>query len=308
MHGPYHGHGGAIESVVKASDAQLMRLATYCSMAVGLSLIGAKFYAWFSTDSLALLSTLIDSTLDAAASALNLLAIRHALTPADDDHRFGHGKAEPLAGLAQSTFIAGSSLFLLSEAVHRLFDPQPVANGDVGIGVMVLSIVLTVALVLFQRYVVKRTQSLAINADKLHYTADLLMNISVIVSLVVAARFNWPYADPLFAIGISGFLLWGAASIGRQSYQSLMDRELPVEDRRRILGICTSTPDVVAAHDLRTRSSGIAVFIQVHLEFDGNLTLNHVHRVADQVEARIQAEYPKADVIIHQDPRRDRQG
>ena len=306
MHGSHHGHGGGVEGVVPESDARLMRLATWFSMAVGLSLIGAKFYAWFSTDSLALLSTLIDSTLDVGASALNLLAIRHALTPADEDHRFGHGKAEPLAGLAQSTFIAGSSLFLLSEAVHRLFDPQPVANSSVGIGVMVLSIVLTVALVLFQRYVVKRTQSLAISADKLHYTADLLMNASVIVSLLIATRFSWPYADPLFAIGISGFLLWGAASIGRQSYQLLMDRELPVEDRRRILDICTSTPDVVAAHDLRTRSSGVAMFIQVHLEFDGNQTLHHVHSVADQVEAHIQAEYPKADVIIHQDPVRDR--
>ena len=132
------------------------------------------------------------------------------------------------------------------------------------------------------------------------------MNASVIVSLLIATRFSWPYADPLFAIGISGFLLWGAASIGRQSYQLLMDRELPVEDRRRILDICTSTPDVVAAHDLRTRSSGVAMFIQVHLEFDGNQTLHHVHSVADQVEAHIQAEYPKADVIIHQDPVRDR--
>ena len=296
------------DAVVRDDDARLMRLATYFSMAVGLSLIGAKFYAWFSTDSLALLSTLIDSALDAGASALNLLAIRQALTPADAEHRFGHGKAEPLAGLAQSTFIAGSSLFLLSEAVHRLFEPQPVSNSDVGIGVMVLSIVFTVALVLFQRVVVQRTQSLAISADKLHYTADLLMNISVIASLLIATHFNWPYADPLFAIGISGFLLWGAGSIGWQSYHTLMDRELPETDRQRILEICSSIPDVIATHDLRTRSSGVQMFIQVHLEFDGSQTLDHVHSVADQVEARIVAEYPKADVIIHQDPVRNQEG
>ena len=295
------------DAVVRDDDARLMRLATYFSMAVGLSLIGAKFYAWFSTDSLALLSTLIDSALDAGASALNLLAIRQALTPADAEHRFGHGKAEPLAGLAQSTFIAGSSLFLLSEAVHRLFEPQPVSNSDVGIGVMVLSIVFTVALVLFQRVVVQRTQSLAISADKLHYTADLLMNISVIASLLIATHFNWPYADPLFAIGISGFLLWGAGSIGWQSYHTLMDRELPETDRQRILEICSSIPDVIATHDLRTRSSGVQMFIQVHLEFDGSQTLDHVHSVADQVEARIVAEYPKADVIIHQDPVRNQE-
>ena len=305
MHGSHQGVTAG--AGVRDADARLMRLATYLSMAVGLSLIGAKFYAWFTTDSLALLSTLIDSALDAGASALNLLAIRQALAPADAEHRFGHGKAEPLAGLAQSTFIAGSSLFLLSEAVHRLFDPQPVSNSGVGIGVMILSIAFTAALVLFQRVVVQRTQSLAISADKLHYTADLLMNISVIASLLIATHFNWPYADPLFAIGISGFLLWGAGAIGWQSYQTLMDHELPETDRQRSLEICTSFPDVVATHDLRTRSSGVQMFIQVHLEFDGSQSLDHVHGIADQVEARIMAEYPKADVIIHQDPVKNRE-
>ena len=287
---------------VASSNARLMRLATYLSVAVGLLLIGAKLAAWVATDSVALLSTLIDSTLDAVSSVVNLFAVRHALQPADQQHRFGHGKAEPLAGIAQSTFIVGSALFLIGESSKRIFTPAPVSHAPIGIVVMAFSVLVTLGLVLFQRFVVRRTASLAIGADHLHYVGDLAMNLCVIVSLVLSAEFGFDWADPLFAIGIGCFLIYSAATIAWQSYHLLMDREFPDADRERISEICVAHPDVRNIHDLRTRSSGQQSFIQLHLELDPEITLRHAHVISDEVEANIRAAFPLADVIIHQDP------
>lgn len=289
-------------SEVRAENGRLMRLATYCSVGVGVVLIGIKLTAWVATDSVALLSTLIDSTLDAVASLINLAAVRHALQPADNQHRFGHGKAEPLAGLAQSTFIVGSAFFLVGEAAKRLFNSEPVDNVMLGIGVMVLSIVLTAGLVLFQRYVVRRTRSLAVGADHLHYTGDLLINLSVIVSLVLSSQFGFQFADPLFALAIAGFLIYGAAVIAWQSLNLLMDREFSDEERQQITDLCLSHPQVLDIHDLRTRSAGQQSFIQLHLELDPEISLRNAHVISDEVEANIREAFPLADVIIHQDP------
>ena len=283
-------------------NGRLMRLATYLSVAIGLLLIAAKLAAWAATDSVALLSTLIDSTLDAIASVVNLFAVRHALQPADQQHRFGHGKAEPLAGMAQSTFIVGSALFLIGEASKRIFVPEPVSHAPIGIAVMIFSIVLTVGLVLFQRFVVRRTGSLAIGADHLHYTGDLAMNVCVIVSLILSAEFGFDWADPLFALGIGCFLIYSAVTIAWQSFHLLMDREFPDADRQRISGICLEHSEVRDIHDLRTRSSGQQSFIQLHLELDPEITLRRAHVISDEVEAGIQAAFPLADIIIHQDP------
>lgn len=285
-----------------AGGGRLMRLATYCSVAVSFVLIAAKLAAWVATDSVALLSTLVDSTLDAAASVINLLAVHHALQPADSDHRFGHGKAEPLAGLGQSAFIIGSALFLIGEAGKRLFNPEPVTNAGLGIEVMVFAIAVTLALVSFQRLVVRRTGSLAIGADHLHYMGDLLMNGSVIVSLVLSTRFGVRLADPLFALAIAAFLIYGAGAIAWRSYNLLMDREFPDDERRRIAGICLAHPEVRNVHDLRTRSAGLQSFIQLHLELDPQITLRQAHAISDEVEAQIRQAFPTADIIIHQDP------
>lgn len=284
------------------TNGLMMRRATMFAVAVGLILIAAKLSAWLGTGSVALLSTLIDSTMDAFASVINLLAVNHALTPADAEHRFGHGKAEPLAGLAQSAFITGSGLLLIGEAGQRLFDPQPVTNGGAGIGVMLFSIVLTLALVVYQRKVISRTSSVAVNADALHYTSDLLMNVGVIISLSLSSLLGWTFVDPIFAIAIGGYILWGAGRLAWESYNLLMDREFPLEARDRIKQLCLSNSDVRNVHDLRTRSAGQAEFIQLHLELDGDMPLRQAHDISDAVEAQIRAAFPKADVIIHQDP------
>ncbi len=279
-----------------------MRLATYASVSVAVVLIVAKFAAWLATDSVSLLSTLIDSLLDAGASLINLFAVRQALQPADREHRFGHGKAEPLAGLAQAAFICGSAAFLLIEAGKRFIQPRVLDNTEIGIAVMVFSIALTVALVLFQRHVVRQTGSVAISADSVHYRMDVLVNASVIVSLILVTEMGWRWADPLFATAIAGYIVWGAAVIGRQALNLLMDRELPDAERQRIRQIVLAHPGVRDMHDLRTRSSGLQLFIQLHLEMDGALTLRRAHEISDQVEAEIERAFPKAEVIIHEDP------
>ncbi|SEH25252.1 cation diffusion facilitator family transporter [Magnetospirillum fulvum] len=284
------------------AEARLMRLATYASTATAALLIAAKLAAWIATGSVALLSTLIDSALDLAASALNLMAVRQALQPADHEHRFGHGKAEALAGLGQAAFIVGSGGLLLVEAGGRLVHPEPVNHGEWGIAVMVFSILATLALVTFQRRVVARTKSLAISADSLHYAGDVAINASVIVSLLLAMGPGWTIADPIFAIAIGLWLMYNAAQIARGALDTLMDRELPDSDRDNIRRLTLAHPEVRSMHDLRTRTSGRQGFIQLHLELPGDLPLAEAHRIADEVEAAILAEYPRFEIIIHQDP------
>jgi len=281
---------------------RLKRLAAVAAVTVAGLLIAAKTGAWLVTGSVSLLSTLIDSMLDLAASLVNLFAIRHALQPADREHRFGHGKAEPLAGLAQAAFVSGSAAFLLFEAFQRLVHPVSIGNTTFGIAVMVFSIVLTLGLVAFQKFVVRRTGSVAISADSLHYSADLLVNTSVVVALLLTVNLGWSAADPLFAIGIAMFILRGAWSIFRSSLDLLMDRELPEEERQRIREIATSHGGVISLHDLRTRSSGTKIFIQFHLEMDGGLTLLEAHEIADDVMDDIEDAFPDAEVLIHEDP------
>ncbi len=279
-----------------------MRVAAIASVSVALVLIATKFAAWVLTDSVSLLSTLIDSFLDAAASILNLIAVHHALQPADREHRFGHGKAEPLASLAQSAFICGSAVFLLIEAGQRIAHPRDIANTDIGYAVMVFSIVLTVILVGFQRYVVKKSGSIAINADSLHYQTDVLINLGVMVSLFLSSSLGWLYADPLIAALIAVYIVKGAWGIGNTALAILMDRELEDDERQKIRDIVMAHSEVKGLHDLRTRSSGINSFIQFHLELDGEMKLRDAHEISEQVELELMDAFPNAEVIIHEDP------
>lgn len=286
----------------QAGNGRLMRNATYASVAVACTLILIKIGAYVLTGSVALLSSLLDSILDAIASIINLVAVRHSLTPADEDHRFGHGKAEPLAGLGQAVFIIASSLFLIFQALNRLVTPRPVDHGMVGIVVTVIALLLTIALVRYQKSVVEKTGSLAVEADSIHYLSDIILNLSVIAALVCSAYLGWPKADPIFALGIAAYIIYSAWTIVMNAYNQLMDRELPDDDRDRIIGIAKQHPEVVSLHELRTRTSGKDVFIQLHLEMNGEITLNTAHRIADEVEEEIRQAFPGADILIHQDP------
>lgn len=294
--------------VAAAQGHGLMRWATYAAVATAFVLMSVKLTAWLMTDSVAMLSSLMDSMLDGLASLINLFAVRQALQPADAEHRFGHGKAEPLAGLAQAAFVGGSAIFLVIEAIGRLIEPVAIKQGAVGIAVMGISIAVTIALVAFQRFVIRRTRSVAISADSLHYAGDVLINASVIVSLLLSIYLGWTLADPIIGLGIALFLMRSAWVIARDSLDLLMDREFEPEDRQKILDIARGHPRVYDVHDLRTRSSGLQQFIQLHLELDRHFTLLKAHAIADQVESRIREAFPNAEVIIHQDPAGLREG
>jgi ferrous-iron efflux pump FieF len=284
------------------SNHVLLKRATYASVSVAVFLVLIKLSAYYITNSVSLLSSLVDSALDLIASIINLVAVRHSLMPADDLHRFGHGKAEPLAGLGQAAFITGSSVFLCFEAVNRLLHPVFLQQGIIGIGVMIISLTLSLLLVAYQRHVIKQTQSIAIKADSIHYLNDVAINLGVIVALVLTINFGWVYADPLFAIGIALVILYSVWHIFKQSLDQLMDRELPDNERQEILDIIRRHPQVREVHDFRTRASGRDRFIQAHLVIDGNLSLRDAHDVAETVEQAIRSAFPGADVIIHQDP------
>ena len=281
--------------------ARLLRLATYASTSVAIFLIGAKLIAWNASGSVSLLATMIDSMLDALASIINLVAVRHALTPADKEHRFGHGKAEALAGLSQSLFIAGSAGFLLLEAGRRIVNPAQVESIELGIVVMVISIVATLLLLGFQQHVIRKTNSTAIRADALHYRTDLMVNSSVIVALLLAT-IGWDGFDGLFAAAIGLYILYSAREIIITSYDHLMDRELPDEDREKIKALVLKHPSARGLHDLRSRHSGTMTFIQLHLELDDDLSLLEAHKISDEVEDNIHSAFPGSEVIIHIDP------
>ena len=281
--------------------SQLIKLATWASVIVAVCLIVIKTWAWDETQSVSLLASLIDSIMDSVASLINFFAVRYAMAPADEEHRFGHGKAEALAGLAQALLILGSIGLLLSQTVGRLWDPVVVENTPIGISVMVASMVLTGALVLLQRQVVKHTQSTAIEADSLHYTSDLLMNFGVIIALVLAT-YGYYGADPYLALGIGAYVIYIAWGIAKTAFHLLLDHELSDQQRQNITQLALAQPLVLGIHDLRTRQSGHMQFIQLHLDLQDDMLLMHAHDVADALEQRIMKEFPYADVIIHLDP------
>lgn len=284
------------------SKDSLLRTATWASVGVACTLIGIKGFAYFVTGSVAMLSSLIDSLLDAVSSILILLAVRHSLTPADHEHRFGHGKAEPLAGLGQAAFISGSSVFLVVEALNHMINPRPVENGFIGLVVTVVSLVMTIGLLLFQRQVIARTGSIAIKADSIHYLSDIVLNLSVFAALLLSAFFGVPQADPIFALGIAAYIIHSAWTIVKNAFDQLMDRELPEADRQRIIQLATSHSEVRDLHELRTRMAGQDLFIQLHLVLDRGIPLLDAHRIADEVELELRRAFPNADILIHQDP------
>lgn len=282
-------------------NARLLKLATYASVATATLLILAKLFAWLATGSVSIMATLVDSLMDVGASLVNLFAVRYSLMPADEDHRFGHGKAEALAGLGQAAFIVGSAVFLLLQAGDRLVNPQPLSSVGTGMAVMLFAMVATLILLAWQRHVVQRTGSTAIRADALHYATDLATNGATLLALFLTAK-GLPGMDALFALGIACYILYSAGHIAMDAVQLLMDKELPQEERDAIRTQALATPGVRGVHGLRTWQTGQRKVVQMHLELDGDLTLRQAHRIAVEVELRLRKEDPRLDVIIHEDP------
>ncbi|MDX7986426.1 CDF family cation-efflux transporter FieF [Xenorhabdus sp. 12] len=260
-----------------------------------------KIFAWWITGSVSLLAALVDSLVDLAASLTNFFAVRYSLQPADEEHSFGHGKAESLAALAQSMFICGSAIFLFLTGFQHLVSPKPLEHAELGVWVIVIALVSTLCLVTFQKWVINKTQSQAIRADMLHYKSDLLMNVAILLALVLSL-YGFKRADALFALGIGVYILYSALRMGYDAVQSLLDRALPDEERQEIINIVQNYPGISGGHDLRTRQSGPTRFIQLHLEMDDNLPLVQAHTLAAGVENKLRERFPGADIIIHQDP------
>jgi ferrous-iron efflux pump FieF len=291
-----------MEHLAKNKKERLMRLATYASVATACILILAKSGAWYITDSLTILASLVDSLMDMAASFINLIAIHYSLKRPDNDHKFGYGKAEPLAGLIQASFVAGSALFLIFQAIERLNSPKALHNMNMGIGVILFSIGITAILILFQRTVIKHTGSTAIKADSLHYTTDLLSNTATLIALILISR-GYQFIDSIFALCIAAYILYSARTIAVEAMGLLLDRELAPEIREQILNIAQEPAEVLGVHDLRTRQSGQIKLIQLHLELSAEMKLGDAHQLTKNVEHRIQDFLPDADIIIHQDPK-----
>jgi len=281
---------------------RLMFRAANVAVTVAFTLIVIKTWAYHVSGAVSLLGSLMDSLMDILASLINLIAIRFAVVPADDDHRFGHGKAEAIAGLVQAMVISLSALFLMVESVRKFIDPAPIQQADNGMIVIFVSIALTLGLVAYQRYVIRKTGSIAISADHLHYSGDILMNLGVVLALFLSGYMQIYYADPIIGILVAVYLVYNVLQIGRNSIDMLMDREMDEADKVKITDIIMKHTEVHGVHDMKTRKSGLNIFIQFHLEMDGGISLSQAHIISDDVEAEIMAAFPETEVLIHADP------
>lgn len=278
-----------------------VRLAAISSSGVALILVIIKLYAWLMTDSSAMLASTTDSILDLFASVMSIVILRFALAPADKEHSFGHGKAESLAGLMQASFILGSAILLIFSGVARLLNPQVIVKSEVAIWVTVIAIFLTLLLVVFQRFVIKRTGSVIISGDALHYQSDLLLNAGVLAAIILSQGI-WVSADGAFTIAVGVFLIFGAGKIILYSVKQLMDHELSDEEITQINAIVLANKNAIGIHELRTRQAGVQRFVQFHLELNDELTLIEAHNIGNDIEAEICRVLAPCEVFIHHDP------
>jgi ferrous-iron efflux pump FieF len=269
------------------------------------SLIALKLYAWVETDSLSIFSSLIDSSLDLATSVINLLAIGYALKPADDDHPYGHDSIEDIVGLLQAAFIFGSGFFICYEGLQRFYRPVTITNNDLGISVMIISILFTVALVTYQKITIRKTRSIVVESDSIHYVTDVLSGALIIISLLLSRSAELSFIDPVLAIAISIYIALTAFKIGKRAFDNLMNKEIDIKDKNRIIEIINSNKKHNGFHDMKTRSSGNKIFIQFDLEMDGSLSLQQAHDIAQEVMDSIMKEYKNSEVVIHFDPEKD---
>lgn len=286
-------------TMLKLTDTQLIKSASYLSVVIAIIILLVKSYGWLYTDSQSILASLVDSMLDISASLINLVAVRVSLLPPDDNHRFGHEKFQDLAVFSQSIFFFASCVFILFSSSRALFFADHIENNELGARVMYVCILLTLILVLYQSYVVHKTKSTIIAADKLHYFTDFLSSITVVITLYLSKDY-W-YLDPLAGILIAAYIVRGSYILFKQSIRNLVDEEFPPEDKEKILAIVRSYEKAKGVHELKTRYAGNKPFIQFHLELDTNLSLRDAHCITEEIMAEIIEEFPLAEVIIHED-------
>lgn len=280
----------------------LTQRAAIASVSMAVFLLGLKIWAAWQTGSVSMLGSLADTALDIIASLVTLFSVRFAALPADDNHTYGHGKAEALAALFQTGIISASAIAIGWRGLSLVGSNTAPEHPVLGIGVSLVAIFATLALVGFQRFVVRKTGSIAIQADSIHYTSDLALNASVIAALVFDSLFHLHGSDPIFGVGIALWLLWHAKQVAVHAVDQLMDKEWPEEKRARFLAVAQGHPELKGIHDLRTRSSGAHDFVQFHVWVDPAMTILEAHRVMDEVEAQLMTEFPGTEILIHPDP------
>ena len=288
--------------VTTEERARLTARAAIASSAMAITLIGLKAYASIETSSMAMLGSLADSGLDLVASLIVLMAVRIAAQPADHEHRFGHGKAEALAALVQVILVSFSAMFIAFRSTQRLIGGAETGQAELGIAVSVIAMALTIALITYQRHVVKRTGSLAIGTDRLHYSSDLLLNGSVIAALALDQLLGLTGADAVFGLLIAAWLLWGAWRASSHAMNQLMDREWPDELRESFLAAAKEYPELAGLHDFRTRTSGTHNFAQFHVWVPADWTVQEAHDRLDRAEEELQKRFPNTEILIHVDP------
>jgi ferrous-iron efflux pump FieF len=298
-------HAHAHDHAARAHGAErgdLTRRAAMASVSMALFLVALKVWASWATGSVAMLGSLADTILDVVASVITFLGVRWAAMPADAEHRFGHGKAEALAALIQVILIIFSALGIAWRAFDRLGSGERTADIEIGVGVSIVAMAATFGLLAYQRYVIRRTASVAIHTDHVHYQSDLLLNVAVIVALSLDQMLGWTLADPLFGLVIAAWLLYNAWSAASQSVDQLMDREWPEAERDAFLAATRDFPELAGLHDLRTRHSGSHRFVQFHVWVPADWTIAHAHERMDAVEEALQDRFPATEIIIHLDP------
>jgi ferrous-iron efflux pump FieF len=297
-----HNHHGHDHSAHNHARGSLTQRAAIASVSMATVLLILKSWAAYKTGSISMLGSLADTGLDIVASLVTLFSVRLAAQPADKDHRYGHGKAEALAALFQTGVITASAIVIGWRALSRIGHDVAPENPELGIGVSLIAILLTFVLITYQRYVVRKTGSVAIHADHVHYASDLLLNASVIAALVLDSMLHVRGADPIFGVGIAFWLIWHARAVASHAIDQLMDKEWPLEKRERFLAVAASHPELKGVHDVRTRSSGAHDFVQLHVWVDPAMTIAAAHRVMDEIEASLMAQFPGTEVIIHPEP------
>lgn len=284
------------------SHSAMNTKAIILSVTLSVVLVLMKSYAWTETDSVSVLTSLLDSGLDVMISALNLAAVIYAAKPADDDHSFGHSAIEDIVGLIQATFIAGSGLVVIYQAIMRFIDPQPVKESDTGIAIIGISILFALVIVIYQTIVARRTGSLVLKAELLHYASDLLLNAAIIVSLIIASMPQYSLVDPVLGLLIAAYIMRGAWQIGSGAFNNLMDRELEDDVRAEVMDKIANHKGIEGFHDFKTRRSGSRVFVQCHIEINSGISFMQAHEITDSLEEKILKVLPEAEIILHQDP------
>ena len=280
----------------------LVRSASIASLLVASTLIVLKYYGWVTTSSVSMLGSLADSMIDFLASVFVFIAITYSFLPADEKHRFGYGKSEGLAAFIQSLLIGISGVYVFSEAIKRLLNPSQISQPSIAIWIILISIALTITLVMYQKYVVKKSKSMAIESDQYHYLTDIFINLSVLFSIVITGWTRFVFIDALVGLLISGVVLYTSVTLLKKSFKILLDQEIQSDDRDRIKEIALDHPKVLGFHDLRTRDTGRKYIIQFHLELDPNMSLLESHEITDEVTDNVLKLYPDSELIIHTDP------